>query len=357
MKWLGCLRIACYLWSPNPNFKGVPQEMGPNVPDFYEWQRVNHSFSAIAMWRQAAVNVVRDGSAERVGAAFVTAGFFRTLQARPQVGRTLDANDDRPGYEHVAIISDAFWRSHCGSQPDVIGKQIQVNRSRYTVIGVMPKDFGYPFDGDIPYDRSGFKQTDIWLPAAYTAVQQTNRKNFDSAIAIARLRDGVSVTAAQAELAAIEARLQPLYPQMWRGWTAFVTPLVQTIIGPVEKMLWLLLGAVGIVLLIAISNTGNLLMARTSARAHELGIRAALGAERARIIRQLLTESLLLSSIGGVLGIALSYIAVRVLIKLNPGNIPRFDTATVDVHALLLAVSLSIACEVLSTREPRKRYL
>ena len=337
-----------YLWSPNPNFKGVPQEMGPNVPDVYDWERLSHSFSGIAMVGQAAKNVIQDGSTTRVGAAFVTGNFFQTLEASPAMGRVLDRGDDRPGHEHVAVVSDAFWRSQLGSAPDVLGKQIQLNRQRYMVIGVMAKDFGYPFDGDIPYEHSGFRQTDIWLPAAYTNAQKTNRIHFDSAVAIARLRDSVSVAAAQAELAAIESRLQPLYPEMWRGWTAYVTPLVQTIIGPVEKMLWLLLGSVFIVLLIAISNMGNLLMARTSARAHELGIRIALGAERSRIIRQLFTESLLLSGIGGVLGIALSYAAVDVLVKLNPGDIPRFDTATVDLRVLLVAVLLSIGVGVLA---------
>ncbi len=134
--------------------------------------------------RPAAVNVVRGNSVTRVGAAFVTGSFFRTLEATPEVGRSLDANDDRPGHEHVAVISDALWRSDFGAGPDVVGKQMRLDRRDYTVVGVMPKDFGYPFDGDIPYDGSGFKRTDIWLPAAYTVNQKTNRTNFNSAVAI-----------------------------------------------------------------------------------------------------------------------------------------------------------------------------
>ncbi len=332
-----------YLWSPNPNFKGVPQEMGPNVPDFYDWQRLSHSFSAMTIFRQAALNLFLDGSARRVEAAFVSGNFFRTLQAWPAIGRSLDANDDRPGHNHVAVISGQFWRSQFASRPEVIGKQIQLNRQNYTVVGVMPKDFGYPFAGDIPYEQSEFKQTDIWLPVAYSLKQKTDRINFDSADAIARLRDGISIGAAQAELNGLELRLQPLYPEMWRGWVALVRPLVETIIGPVKKMLWLLLGAVGIVLLIAISNVANLLLARATARAHELGIRTALGAERGRIIRQLLTESLLLSCVGGALGIAFAYAAVRLLTSLNPGDIPRFDAVNVDGRVLLLGVTLSVA--------------
>lgn len=341
-----------YLWSPNRNFKGVPDELGPTVPDFYEWKRLSHNFSAMALFNRVPMNFVRNGTANRVGAAVVTGTFFHTLEVSPQLGRAIDANDDRPGHERVAVISHAFWRSHFSASPNVLGRQIQLDRRSYTIIGVMPKDFGYPFDGDVPYESSEFKQTDVWLPAAYTPKQQTDRVNMTNGDAIARLRPGASAMTAQEELAAIESRVQPLYPEMWRGWTALVTPLIGTIVGPVEKMLWLLLGAVGIVLLIAISNLANLLLARSSARAHELGIRTALGAERSRIIRQLLTESLVLSFAGGALGIALAYAAVRLLTRLNPGGIPRFDSASVDGRVLFVAVLLSIGTGVLSGMAP-----
>ena len=336
-----------YLWSPNPNFKGVPDEMGPTVPDFYDWRQLSHSFSDMALLRQRAVNVVRDGGASRVEAAFVSGNFFQTMEAWPEKGRSLDTNDGQPGHEHVAVVSDEFWHSQFGAESNVIGKHFQVNRQDYTVVGVMPHDFGYPFEGDIPYDHSGFRQTDVWLPVEYSVKDKTDRTNFESVdAAIGRLKNGVSVATAQAELIAMEARFQPLYPEMWRGWTALVRPLVQTIVGPVEKMLWLLLGAVGIVQLIAISNVASLLLARSTARAHELGIRTALGAERSRIIRQLLTESLLLSCAGGALGVALAYELVHVLTSLNPGKISRFESAAVNGRVLLLAAALSIATGV-----------
>ncbi len=341
-----------YLWSPNGNFKGVPDEIGPNVPDFFDWRRLSRSFSRIALFRQARVNLVLGDSANRVGAAFVTGGFFSTLEASPELGRAINVKDDQPGNGQVAVISDALWRSRFGSAPDVLGKQIQLNRKHYTIIGVMPKGFGYPSQGDVPYEHSEAKQTDIWLPAAYTPDQKTNRINFDSADAIGRLRNGISRAEAETELATIEARLQPLYPKMWRGWTVLVTPLVQTIVGPVEKMLWLLLGAVALVLLIAISNVASLQIARLSGRAHEMGIRTAMGAERARIVRQLLTESLLLTCIGGALGVSLSYGTVHMLVRLNPGEIPRFDSATLDGRVLLVAVALSTGMGILSGLAP-----
>jgi len=341
-----------YLWSPNRNFKGVPDEMGPNVPDFYDWETLSRSFSRIALFRQAGANLVSGGSANRAGAAFVTADFFPTLQASPELGRTIDSEDDRPGKEQVAVISDRLWRSRFGSAPDILGKRIQLDRRRYTVIGVMPKAFGFPSQGDVPYEHSEGNQTDIWLPAAYTAAQKASRTNFASADAIGRLRPGISSAKAETELAAIEARLQPLYPAMWRGWSALVRPLVLTIVGPVQTMLWLLLGAVALVLLIAIGNVASLQIARLSGRAHEMGIRTALGAERARIVRQLLTESLLLTCIGGALAIALSYGAVHLLVRLNPGEIPRFDSATLDGRVLLVALALSTGAGVLSGLAP-----
>jgi predicted permease len=342
-----------YLWSPNPNFKGVPAELGPNVPDFYDWQRLSHSFSATTMLRHTAVNIVREESAIPVGAAYVTGSFFRTLEAWPAVGRSFGESEKRSGDQHAAVISDALWRSQFGSDPHILGKQIRLNREQYTVIGIMPKDFGYPSNGDIPNVHSQFKQTDIWLPRVLTASQATDRANFESTdAAIGRLREGVSAAGAEAELQSIQARLNPLYPEMWRGWTALVRPLVQTIIGPVQKMLWLLLGAVGLVLLISISNVANLLLARATGRAHELGIRSALGAERIRLIRQLLTESLLLSSVGGALGVALAYAAVHVLASLNPGDIPRFDAATVDARVLFVALVLSVGTGFVSGLVP-----
>jgi putative ABC transport system permease protein len=301
------------------------------------------------MFQQKSLNLVGSsggGVTRSIGAVFVTGNFFQTLQVQPALGRSLTANDDQPGHEQVALISDEFWHSQWDGRHDALGSRIQLNRKTYTVIGVMPKDFGYPFDGDVPYDRTGFKQADIWLPIAFSVNQKSDRSDFASATAIGRLKPGTTIAAAQAELQAIEARLQPLYPPMWRGWTVLLKPLVETIIGPVQEMFWLLLAAVAVVLVIALSNVAGLLLARTTARAHELGIRTALGAQRARIIRLLLTESLLLSCTGGILGIALAYALLHLLIGLNPGGIPRFDSASLDARALALAVFLSLAAGV-----------
>ncbi len=223
-----------------------------------------------------------------------------------------------------------------------------MNRKKYTVIGVMPREFGYPFEGDVPYGKANYGRAEIWAPLALSTREKSDRVNFSSAdAAIGRLRPGVSARQAQAELRTIESRLNSLYPEQWRGWTALVRPLVDTIVGPVRAMLWLLLGAVAIVLLIACSNVANLLLARVTARGQEMSIRTALGAERARLVRQILTEALLLAGGGGALGILFAFIAVRGIVSINPGDIPRFAETSVDGRVLLVTVAISIATGLL----------
>ncbi len=344
-----------YLWSPNSRFKGqmVPDELAPSYPDFYDWQRLSHSFSALTMFNQRMLNLVGSGIVRRVGSALVTGNFFQTLDAKPELGRTIDRFDDQPGHQHVAVISDALWQERFAGDPSVIGKVLQLNRDKYTVIGVMPDEFGYPHEGDVPFGMSKFRRTEVWIPLVLTTAQKSDRARLDSGdAAVGRLKPGVSVKQAEAELSNIESRLNALYPAEWKGWTASVKPFVGTIVGAVGKMLWLLLSAVGLVLLIACSNVANLLMARVSARVHEMGVRVALGAERARLVRQMLTESLLLCSVGGLIGVLLAFSAVRVLVRLNPGNIPRFDETSVDGRVLLVSIAASLVTGLLAGLVP-----
>jgi len=333
-----------YLYAPNSHFTGLPSEMPPNVPDVYDWQRLSHTISSFAMFMPGNSRLVQGDSVTPIATAGVSADFFKTLDVTPILGRAFTANDDQPGHELVAIVSHELWVSHFNARPDILGSKIQLNRKTYTVIGVTGPDFGFPFDGDVPYLGISSRQTDLWTPLAYTIQQKADRRGHpEGAEVVARLKPGATPGSAQSELNAIESHLNSLYAPEMQGWRVLARPLVETILGPVEQMLWTLLGVVGLVLLIAISNIAGLLLARTTSRAHELSIRTALGADRARIIRQLLTESLLLSCTGGAFGIALAYALVRLFINLNPGGIPRFDQASVDTRMLLIAVALSIA--------------
>lgn len=332
-----------YLYAPNSHYAGLPSEIPPNVPDVYDWQRLSRTISSFAMFMPENSRLVQGDNITPIATAGVSAEFFKTLDVKPILGRTFNANDDQPGHELVAIISHELWVSRFNARPNILGGKIQLNRKTYTVIGVTAPDFGFPFDGDVPYLGISSRQTDLWIPLAYSIQQKTNRSGHpEGAEVVARLKSGATPSSAQSELNAIESHLNSLYAQEKQGWRVLARPLVETILGPVQQMLWTLLGIVGLVFLIAISNIAGLLLARTSSRAHELSIRTALGAERARIIRQLLTESLLLSCTGGAFGIALAYTLVRLFINLNPGGIPRFEQASVDTRILLIAVALSI---------------
>ncbi len=344
-----------YLWTPNPRLgANVPRELAPNFPDFYDWQRTSQSFSSLAMVSQRMLNLARGGNVVRIGCAFVTGRFFETLEVKPALGRVIQPSDDAPGRGDVVVISDALWRGKFAADRGVIGKRLTLNREEYTIIGVMPKSFGYPFEGDIPYVAPGFGRTNIWAPLALEAGRKTDRKNFESVdAAIARLSPAVSLQEAQTELSAIESRLSPLYPEAaMQGWQALVVPLQDTIFGPVTRLLWLLLGAVGLVLLIACGNVANLLLARVTGRLQEIAVRVGLGAGRARLMRQLFTESLALALLGGSLGVLLSLGAVRLLARLNPGNIPRFDQTSVNLQVLAVAAAISILSGALFSLAP-----
>jgi predicted permease len=339
-----------YLWTPNPLFgPAVQREIAPMFPDFYEWQRTNQSFSSLAMVDQRMVNLANGDAVKRIGSAFVTGSFFEMLEAKPKLGRTINSTDDKPGHGNVAVISDAVWRQQFSGNPDAIGKPLVLNREKYTVIGVMPSSFGYPFEGDIPYVAPGFRRTEVWIPLALDGARKTDRANFDNvAAAIGRLRPGVSVKQAQAELIVTEKRLDVLNPAgPMQGWLALVAPFTETILGPATKMLWLLMAAVGLVLMIACGNVANLLLARVTGRFTEIALRTGLGAGRNRILRQMLTESMVLAFLGGAVGVVATFGAVRVLAQFNPGNIPRFDQMSVNLTVLALAIAGSVLSGVL----------
>ncbi len=344
-----------YLWSPNPRLGAtVPPELAPNFPDFYDWERLNHSFSSMAMVSHRMSNMTRGSQVNRIACAFVTGRFFETLGVKPELGRVIQPSDDAPGRGDVIVISDALWRDEFSSNTNAIGQRLTVNRNEYTIVGVMPDSFGYPFEGDIPYVAPGFGQTHLWAPLALEAAKKADRKNFDSVdAAIARLRPGISLQQAQSELSAIESRLAPLYStDLMQGWQALIASLPETIFGPVTRLLWLLLGAVGLVLLIACGNVANLLLARVTGRLQEFALRVGLGAGRARLMRQLLTEALMLAFLGGSAGVLLSFAAVRLLTRLNPGNIPRFDQTSINQTVLLAALTISLLSGVLFSFAP-----
>ena len=331
-----------YIWMPNPRFKEIPLEMTPFKADFYAWQSSQQSFSDLTMFNQQRFRMEQADMVQRVGGAVVAGNFFHTFEAAPERGRAIEPDDDQPGHQHVVVISDALWRSRFGGAANVLGKTLRLDREIYTIVGVMPPAFHYPHSADFPYSDSEIAATELWIPAALTPQQKSEPMGSDC-VAIGRLKSGVSLKQAQAEMSALEARLDPInHPAEWRGWEALVRPFIDTAVGPVRPLLWLLLGAVSLVLLIACTNVANLLLARAAGRVHEMGLRTALGADRVRLVRQMLTEALLLAVAGGMLGLGIAYAALRLVIGLHPGDIPRLNETSLDARVLLFTAAASL---------------
>jgi predicted permease len=336
-----------YLYTPNPRFNIPPESFGPAYGDFYDIKRESRSFQRMTTFDQSMFSLAGQGSAQRVSAARVDGDFFQTFQASPDLGRGITSDDNQPGHERVAVISHALWQSTFGSAPNILHRSLVLDGKGYEIIGVMPPAFEYPHNSDLPQGVPQYKTTQVWLPLALNAHQIADRDNA-SGVAVARLRPGVSIAQAQAELSTIMTRLDKLHDPQMQGWGALVENFVDGTVGHVRSLLWLLLGAVGLVLLIACGNAANLLLARAVGRMRELGVRVALGAGRGRIIRQLITETLLIGLAAGVIGVAFAYLFLRVLPLFNPGDIPRLNEASLDMRVLLFTIAISLLTSALS---------
>ena len=335
-----------YMWTPIPRYRSLPREMSPTFADTMAWRSGSRSFADITAFQQHMITWYPGGDPVRIGGAMVQGNFFETLQAKPLLGRIIDANDDRPGQERVVVISYGLWNSHFAADPAVLGKSMQLGNLLYRIIGVMPPQFVYPHANDFPFAIAGLPRTDVWTPTGFAPRDLANRR-ISSNAAVGRLHAGVTLVRAQAEISALQKGLDPLNVPELRGSTSLLTPFIETTVGPARSLMRLLAGAVILVLLIACGNVANLLMARAAAREHEMGVRTALGAPRSRLIRQVLTESLLLAIAGGALGAGLSFAAVRVLARINPGDIPRFEEISIDWRVLLFALAISLLTGIL----------
>jgi predicted permease len=330
-----------FLWRPNSHLgPPVPLELGPEPPDFFAWQRQSRSFSQIGGIIQGWFRVPGGNGAERIGGARVTGNFFATMGTAPELGRAIVADDDQPGHERVAVISHSLWEADFAGDPAVLGKTLSLDGKTHRVIGVMPPGFEFPRRNELPPMIGDVVRSEVWVPAALS--EKDKQSDSIEFIAVGRLRADVSLARAREELKAIEKRLDDARPISDRGWYTLLRPLPETVMGPARPQMWLLLGAVSLVLLISTGNVAHLLLARAAGRVHEMSLRGALGADRARLVRQAITESLLLASGGCALGIAAAQAAVWVLLRLNPGDIPRLEEATLDARVLLFAAGISL---------------
>jgi predicted permease len=298
-------------------------------PDFTDWREQAGVFqSAAAVHSGSDFTLTGAGSPERVAGAQVTADFFSVLETPPAIGRGFTTSDEVVGQDRVAILGYALWQQRFGRRPDIVGQSIELNRVRYTVVGVMPRDFEYP------------QGARLWTPLAFTAEDLATQRGAHYLDVIARLRDGVSLEQAQAAMRAVSQRLALQYPRTNKEWRASAVPMREALVGDVRPALVMLLGAVGLVLLIACVNVANLLLARSMARARELAIRTALGAGRSAIVRGILTERMLLAVLGGAAGLLLATWATSALVALQPDALRGMGPVSIDGTVLAFTMLL-----------------
>jgi putative ABC transport system permease protein len=313
---------------PEKSFPGMTT-FPVSAANYLDWERQTQVFDHMAIYSYHGFTVTGGDKPEQLSAGAVSSGFFATLGVQPILGRVLSPEEDQPGRSHVVVLSYRLWQEHFGGNPGIVGHDINLDGQPYLVAGVMPSNFQFP----------DFAK--MWTPMAWTDQERAVRGEHHS-IVIARLKPGVELKQAQAEMNTMSDRLQQQYPDDDKGWGAVVVPMQQDLVSDVRPALLVLLGAVAFVLLIACVNVANLALAKTFSRQKEIAIRTALGATSVRILRQILTETVLLALSGGALGLAFAHFAVRFIVAFLADKLPHSIEVGLDSKVLIFTAVISV---------------
>lgn len=341
------------LWNRSPGL-GITQDWF-STAQYFDIKTGHQGFEQLAIAIGGNYNLTGQGDPERVGAIRVSSNLLQMLGAHPVIGRLLTPDEDSPGRPSTAVLTDGMWARRFGRDPHVVGRSIIINGQSYEIVGVLPQGFSLP-QQTLPL-LYGTEQAEIFLPLPLSAAASQVRDHEDYNI-IGKLKPGISLAQAQAEMDIITARLRRDFPENYPsngGLTFSIVPLLEQVVGNVRRSLWVLLGSVSFVLLIACANVANLMLSRAVARQQEIAVRTALGATRWHIVRQLLTESLLISLSGGALGVLICLFSVKCIHLFGTKSIPRLQDVVIDGRVLLFTVLLSISSGILFGLVPALR--
>jgi predicted permease len=329
------------VWQKNLTLK---KDISASYPDFQDWQRSARSFQEMAAVNWQDYDLTNPGKPEHVKGMQVSSGFLSTLGVEPILGREFSPQEDVHGGAPVVLISHHLWETRFAGSANALGKSVTLEGTDYTIVGVLPSRFRFDTD-----------DTAVITPLGQGNPLIFNDRTIHPVVCVARLKSGVTMTQSKAEMSLVQNHLNQLYPAADRGLGIDVTPLKQEFVGDISATLLLLLGFVGLVLLIACANVASLFLARSAGRAREFAIRSALGANRSRIVRQLLTESVILSLIGGVLGLVFAKWGLSAVLAVVAGSLPRSENIGVNVFVLLFTFGISIAVGILFGLAPAVR--